>query len=96
MGRHLVSHKVYLQAKEADDVQFSNSVLTGITHNFVGALLTRFFLGFIEAAFLPGALYLLSCWYTKREIALRYTILYSVCSHMGFFFAALTRVHRVI
>ncbi|KAJ9114534.1 hypothetical protein QFC20_001407 [Naganishia adeliensis] len=53
------------------------SVLTGITHNFVGALLTRFFLGFIEAAFLPGALFLLSKWYTKKEIALRYTILYS-------------------
>jgi MFS family permease len=54
--------------------------LTGITHNFVGALLTRFFLGFIEAAFLPGALFLLSKWYTKKEIALRYTILYSVRS----------------
>ncbi|KAG8680470.1 hypothetical protein FRC09_018209, partial [Ceratobasidium sp. 395] len=39
------------------------SVLTGITHNFVGALLTRFFLGFVEAAFFPGALFLLSKWY---------------------------------
>jgi hypothetical protein len=29
------------------------SVLTGITNNFTAALLTRFFLGFIEAAFLP-------------------------------------------
>lgn len=29
------------------------SILTGITHNFVGALLTRFFLGFVEAAFFP-------------------------------------------
>lgn len=34
------------------------SCLTGITTNFVGALLTRFFLGFVEAAFLPGTFFL--------------------------------------
>ncbi|KAE9402499.1 MFS general substrate transporter [Gymnopus androsaceus JB14] len=52
------------------------SVLTGITHNFVGALLARFFLGFVEAAFYPGALFLLSKWYKKEEIGIRTTILY--------------------
>ncbi|WWC72678.1 uncharacterized protein I206_106642 [Kwoniella pini CBS 10737] len=52
------------------------SVLTGITKNFVSALLTRFFLGIIEAAFLPGALFILSKWYRKDELSLRYTILY--------------------
>ncbi|KAG8707758.1 hypothetical protein FRC09_001630, partial [Ceratobasidium sp. 395] len=52
------------------------SVLTGITHNFVGALLTRFFLGFIEAAFFPGALFLLSKWYKRDELGLRTAILY--------------------
>ena len=31
-------------------------------NSFVGALLTRFFLGFVEAAFFPGALFLLSKW----------------------------------
>ncbi len=36
------------------------SCLTGVTKNFVGALLTRFFLGFVEAAFLPGSLFLIS------------------------------------
>ncbi|PAV20854.1 MFS general substrate transporter [Pyrrhoderma noxium] len=36
------------------------SILTGITKGFIGALLTRFFLGFVEAAFFPGALFLLS------------------------------------
>jgi MFS family permease len=66
------------ESKCSSDDILARSVLTGITHNFVGALLTRFFLGFIEAAFLPGALFLLSKWYTKKEIALRYTILYSV------------------
>ncbi|WVR09758.1 hypothetical protein IAU60_006834 [Kwoniella sp. DSM 27419] len=52
------------------------SVLTGITTNFVGALLTRFFLGVVEAAFLPGALFILSKWYKKDELSLRYTLLY--------------------
>ncbi|KAG8725805.1 hypothetical protein FRC12_024019 [Ceratobasidium sp. 428] len=52
------------------------SVLTGITHNFVGALLTRFFLGFVEAAFFPGALFLLSKWYKREELGLRTAILY--------------------
>ncbi|KAH6914699.1 sugar transporter [Coprinopsis sp. MPI-PUGE-AT-0042] len=52
------------------------SCLTGITHNFVGALLTRFFLGFTEAAFFPGALFLLSKWYKKNELGLRTAILY--------------------
>ncbi|TFK28785.1 sugar transporter [Coprinopsis marcescibilis] len=50
--------------------------LTGITHNFVGALLTRFFLGFVEAAFFPGALFLLSKWYKRDELGLRTAILY--------------------
>ncbi|KAJ4132553.1 hypothetical protein NW754_015370 [Fusarium falciforme] len=38
------------------------STLSGVVHNFVGMVLVRFFLGFIEAAFLPGALLLLSKW----------------------------------
>ncbi|EPT03628.1 hypothetical protein FOMPIDRAFT_86900 [Fomitopsis schrenkii] len=52
------------------------SILTGITKNFVGALLTRFFLGFMEAAFFPGALFLISKWYKRRELGRRTAILY--------------------
>ncbi|EMD40846.1 hypothetical protein CERSUDRAFT_131167 [Gelatoporia subvermispora B] len=52
------------------------SILTGITKNFVGALLTRFFLGFVEAAFFPGALFLISKWYKRSELGLRVAILY--------------------
>ncbi|GBE79766.1 hypothetical protein SCP_0209670 [Sparassis crispa] len=52
------------------------SILTGITKNFVGALLTRFFLGFIEAAFFPGALFLLSKWYRRSELGSRTALLY--------------------
>ncbi|KXN90380.1 hypothetical protein AN958_04249 [Leucoagaricus sp. SymC.cos] len=35
------------------------------------ALLTRFFLGFVEAVFLPGALFTLASWYTREELGLR-------------------------
>lgn len=42
----------------------------------MGALLTRFFLGFVEAAFYPGALFLLSKWYKRNELGLRTAILY--------------------
>jgi hypothetical protein len=55
------------------DVPFTPSahVFAGTTHNFTGALLTRFFLGFVEAAFFPGALFLLSKWYKRSELGLR-------------------------
>ncbi|KAJ3575204.1 hypothetical protein NP233_g1256 [Leucocoprinus birnbaumii] len=52
------------------------SICTGFTHNFTGALLCRFFLGFVEAAFLPGALFTLSSWYTRAELGLRTSIMW--------------------
>lgn len=42
----------------------------------MGALLTRFFLGFIEAAFFPGALFLLSKWYKRSELGFRTALLF--------------------
>lgn len=39
-------------------------------------MLTRFFLGFVEAAFFPGALFLLSKWYKRNELGSRTAILY--------------------
>jgi len=51
------------------------SILTGITTSFVGALLTRFFLGFVEAAFFPGSLFLLSKWYKRSELGVRTALL---------------------
>ncbi|KAI9467094.1 MFS general substrate transporter [Lactarius psammicola] len=39
------------------------------------SLLTRFFLGFVEAAFFPGALFLLSKWYKRSELGLRTALL---------------------
>lgn len=52
------------------------STLSGSTHNFAGMVAIRFFIGFVEAAFLPGALLILSKWYTKRELTTRNAILF--------------------
>lgn len=53
------------------------SACTALTKNYTGLVLVRFFLGITEAPFYPGALYLLSLFYTRKEIALRISILYS-------------------
>ncbi|SPJ71481.1 related to putative tartrate transporter [Fusarium torulosum] len=53
------------------------SSLTAVTHNYTGAILTRFFLGVVEAPYYPGALYMLSTFYTRKELATRISILYS-------------------
>jgi len=52
------------------------STLTGITQNFAGILMCRFMIGFPEAAFYPGAMYLMSRWYTRKELAFRGAIIY--------------------
>ncbi|KAG9249746.1 major facilitator superfamily domain-containing protein [Emericellopsis atlantica] len=53
------------------------STLTAIAHDFKGLLLTRFFLGVVEAPFYPGALYVLSLFYDRHEIAVRISILFT-------------------
>ncbi|KAI0665666.1 MFS general substrate transporter [Trametes maxima] len=52
------------------------SALTGVTHNYAGILTARLFVGLPEAAFYPGSIYLLSRWYTRKELAFRSAILY--------------------
>lgn len=52
------------------------STLAGNTHNFAGMVAVRFFLGFVEAAFLPGALLIMSKWYTRRELTKRNALLF--------------------
>lgn len=53
------------------------SALTALSNNYVGLLLTRFFLGITEAPYYPGAVYLLSVFYNRKEIATRIAILYT-------------------
>jgi MFS family permease len=52
------------------------STLSGNTTNYGGMVAIRFCIGFVEAAFLPGALLILSKWYTRRELTTRNAILF--------------------
>lgn len=53
------------------------SAATAACQNFAGLIAVRFFLGFVEAAYFPGCLYYLSCWYKRSELGFRTAILYS-------------------
>ncbi|XEU97332.1 hypothetical protein FSHL1_002618 [Fusarium sambucinum] len=45
---------------------------------YEGLLAVRFFLGLVEAPLFPGAIYVMSSWYTRREIAVRIAIMSTV------------------
>lgn len=53
------------------------SAATASVQTFGQLIAVRCLLGIAEAPFFPGVFYLLSCWYTKRELGLRMAILYS-------------------
>ncbi|KAI0767045.1 MFS general substrate transporter [Fomes fomentarius] len=53
------------------------SGLTGVTRSYGGILCARLFIGLPEAAFYPGAIYLLSRWYTRKELGTRSAFLYA-------------------
>lgn len=53
------------------------SSCTAAVQSFGGLVACRFFLGFIEAVFFPGAFFYLSMFYTRKQIAFRTAILYS-------------------
>jgi MFS family permease len=53
------------------------SAATAGTHSYGGLIAVRFCLGIAEAPFWPGAFYMLSAWYTRKELALRTAVLYS-------------------
>lgn len=53
------------------------SASTAAVKDFKGLVSCRFFLEFLEAPFFPGALFLLSSWYTPRELATQTAVLYT-------------------
>lgn len=53
------------------------SAATAAARTYPHLIVIRFLLGIAEAPFFPGAFYLLSCWYTRKELALRTAVLYS-------------------
>ncbi|GAB1196601.1 hypothetical protein APSETT444_005874 [Aspergillus pseudonomiae] len=64
------------------------SALVGATHNAGGLYALRFLLGFVEAAFYPGALFLISSWYRRDEMGVRSAFLFSG-SQLGSAFSGL-------
>ncbi|KAJ6005846.1 hypothetical protein N7451_003790 [Penicillium sp. IBT 35674x] len=61
------------------------SSCTGAVQDYRGLLALRFILGFVEAPFFPGALFLFSSWYTRKELAARISILYVAAQISGAF-----------
>ncbi|KAK1962674.1 major facilitator superfamily transporter [Colletotrichum sublineola] len=49
---------------------------TALVQNYGGLVACRFFLGITEAPFYPGATYMLSIFYTRKEVASRIAVLY--------------------
>lgn len=53
------------------------SLLTYKVTDYKSMLVCRFFLGITEAPFYPGALYMISMFYTRKEVATRMSIFYT-------------------
>lgn len=53
------------------------SLLTYMATSFETMLVCRFLLGITEAPFYPGALYMISMFYTRKEVATRMSIFYT-------------------
>ncbi|PYH64927.1 MFS transporter [Aspergillus vadensis CBS 113365] len=64
------------------------SALVGVVHKAAGLYALRLLLGFVEAAFYPGALFLISSWYKRSEMGVRSAFLFSG-SQLGSAFSGL-------
>ncbi|KAK1983920.1 major facilitator superfamily transporter [Colletotrichum cereale] len=53
------------------------SASTAAAKGFGSLVAIRIALGLVEAPFFPGVLFILSCWYTQKELAFRTAILFS-------------------
>ena len=52
----------------------------GFANNWITLVALRLVLGLLEAGFFPGCVYLLSTWYTRYEVARRYSVFYLIGS----------------
>lgn len=66
------------------------STATGAVQSYGGLIGVRVLLGFVESGFFGCCLYYLSCWYTKKELGLRNSILYSGSLISGAFSALIS------
>lgn len=59
------------------------STCNAATHSFTGLVVVRFFLGFVEAPFFPGVIFLMSSWYTRAELTRRVAWFYAGSCEFG-------------
>lgn len=59
------------------------SAATAAVTTYKSLLAVRVILGAVEAVFFPGVIYLLSSWYTKRELGKRFAGLY-IAQQVGY------------
>jgi len=52
------------------------AALQVFVQNRAGFLVTRTFLGLAEAGYIPGAMYTLSCWYTREVLTKRIAVFF--------------------
>lgn len=61
------------------------TIFQGLTQNYSGILVTRFFLGLFECGMFPGCFYLLGMWYKRNEAQKRFTFFFCSTSLGGAF-----------
>ncbi|ROW17831.1 hypothetical protein VPNG_00747 [Cytospora leucostoma] len=61
------------------------TVFQGLTQNYSGILVTRFFLGLFECGMFPGCFYLLGMWYKRHESQKRFSFFFCSTSLAGAF-----------
>ncbi|TVY85796.1 putative transporter, partial [Lachnellula willkommii] len=61
------------------------ATLLGVTQNFAGFVVARFFLGVTESGLFPGVLFYLSMWYKRTETHYRISLFFSAASLAGAF-----------
>ncbi|RMZ80627.1 hypothetical protein DV738_g2586, partial [Chaetothyriales sp. CBS 135597] len=61
------------------------STLMGVTQNYPGFLIVRFFLGVAESGLFPGIVYYLSMWYKREERHFRVALFFSAAALAGAF-----------
>ncbi|KAH7390305.1 MFS nicotinic acid transporter-like protein [Cadophora sp. MPI-SDFR-AT-0126] len=61
------------------------ATLLGVTQNFAGFVVARFFLGVTESGLFPGVVFYLSMWYKRTETHYRVALFFSAASLAGAF-----------
>lgn len=70
------------------------ATLLGVTQNFAGFMIARFFLGVTESGLFPGVVFYLSMWYKRKEQHYRVALFFSAASLAGAFGGILAWVSR--